>query len=176
VWTVGTLARTAWRDSAVFGKPHATEYNSDDTTATSNKDHVVGCTDGTTTYFEHETGLDQVKEGATTAIAANIQSGDFDIGQQGLQGDGEFMMKIRRVLPDFLSQTGDSVVTLNLKDFPNDTAASSSLGPFTVNSSTKKVDTRARARSIALKVSNSSTSQFWKLGTFRLDIQPDGRR
>ena len=126
--------------------------------------------------FEHEKGLDEIKEGATNSIVANIQSGDFDIGNQGLQGDGEFMMKIRRVLPDFLSQTGDSVVTLNLKDFPNDTAASSSLGPFTVNNSTQKLDTRARARSISLKVSNSSTSQFWKLGTFRLDIQPDGRR
>jgi hypothetical protein len=176
VWTTGTLARTAWQDSAVFGKPHATEYNSGDTTATTNKDHVIGCTDGTSTYFEHEKGLDEIKEGATNSIVANIQSGDFDIGNQGLQGDGEFMMKIRRVLPDFLSQTGDSVVTLNLKDFPNDTAASSSLGPFTVNSSTQKIDTRARARSISLKVSNSSTSQFWKLGTFRLDIQPDGRR
>jgi len=176
VWTVGTLARSAWQDSAVFGLPHATEYNSDGTTATTNKDHVIGCTDGTSTYFEHEKGLDQVKEGATSSITANIQSGDFDIGQQGLQGDGEFMMKIRRVLPDFLSQTGDSVVTLNLKDFPNDTAASSSLGPFTISSSTQKIDTRARARSISLKVSNSSTSQFWKLGTFRLDIQPDGRR
>ena len=176
VWTTGTLARTAWQDSAVFGKPHATEYNSGDTTATTNKDHVIGCTDGTTTYFEHEKGLDEIKEGATNSIVANIQSGDFDIGNQGLQGDGEFMMKIRRVLPDFLSQTGDSVVTLNLKDFPNDTAASSSLGPFTVNNSTQKIDTRARARSISLKVSNSSTSQFWKLGTFRLDIQPDGRR
>ena len=176
VWTTGTLARTAWQDSAVFGKPHATEYNSGDTTATTNKDHVIGCTDGTSTYFEHEKGLDEIKEGATNSIVANIQSGDFDIGNQGLQGDGEFMMKIRRVLPDFLSQTGDSVVTLNLKDFPNDTAASSSLGPFTVNSSTQKLDTRARARSISLKVSNSSTSQFWKLGTFRLDIQPDGRR
>jgi len=97
-------------------------------------------------------------------------------GTADLRGDGEFMMKIRRVLPDFLSQTGDAVVTLNLKDFPNDTAASSSLGPFTVNSSTQKIDTRARARSISLKVSNSSTSQFWKLGTFRIDIQPDGRR
>jgi hypothetical protein len=176
VWTVGTLARSAWQDSAVFGQPHATEYDADGTTAASGKDHVVGCTDGTSTYFEHEKGLDQIKEGATSSITANIQSGDFDIGQNGLQGDGEFMMKIRRVLPDFLSQTGDSVVTLNLKDFPNDTAASSSLGPFTVSSSTQKIDTRARARSIALKVSNSSTSQFWKLGTFRLDIQPDGRR
>ena len=176
VWTTGTLARSAWQDSAVFGQPHATEYNSSDTTATTNKDHVIGCTDGTSTYFEHEKGLDEIKEGTTNSIVANIQSGDFDIGNQGLQGDGEFIMKIRRVLPDFLSQTGDSVVTLNLKDFPNDTAASSSLGPFTVNSSTQKIDTRARARSISLKVSNSSTSQFWKLGTFRLDIQPDGRR
>ena len=86
------------------------------------------------------------------------------------------MMKIRRVLPDFLSQTGDSVVTLNLKDFPNDTAASSSLGPFTVSSSTQKIDTRARARSISLKIDNTSTSQFWKVGTFRIDYQPDGRR
>jgi len=176
VWTVGTLARTAWQDSAVFGKPHATEYDADGTTAATDTNHVIGCTDGVSTYFEHETGLNQVKEGAITAITASIESGDFDIGQQGLAGDGEFMMKIRRVLPDFLSQTGNSVVTLNLKDFPNDTAASSSLGPFTISSSTQKIDTRARARSIALKVSNSSTSQFWKLGTFRLDIQPDGRR
>ena len=54
--------------------------------------------------------------------------------------------------------------------------ASSSLGPFTVTSSTKKVDTRARARAIALKIENTSTNQSWKLGTFRLDTQPDGRR
>ena len=40
----------------------------------------------------------------------------------------------------------------------------------------KKVDTRARARAIALKVENTGSSQDWRLGTFRLDIQPDGRR
>ena len=60
--------------------------------------------------------------------------------------------------------------------FPNDSKASSSLGPFDVTSSTKKVDTRARARAISLKISNTSTNQSWRLGTFRLDIQPDGRR
>ena len=27
VWTVGTLARTMWEDSAVFGSPHALEYD-----------------------------------------------------------------------------------------------------------------------------------------------------
>ena len=85
-------------------------------------------------------------------------------------------MKIRRFIPDFISQTGTTRVTLNLRDFPNDTAASSSLGPFDITTSTKKVDTRARARAVALKVENTGSSQDWRLGTFRLDIQPDGRR
>ena len=176
VWTTGTLARSAWQDSAVFGKPHATEYDSSGTTATTDVNYIFGNSDGTSTYYEHETGLNQVKEGATTAITANIESGDFDIGQQGLAGDGEFMMKIRRVIPDFLAQTGDTRVTLNLRDFPNDSQASSSLGPFTITSGTQKIDTRARARSISLKIDNTSTSQFWKVGTFRIDYQPDGRR
>jgi hypothetical protein len=176
VWTTGTLARTAWQDSAVFGKPHATEYNSSAETADTDVNYVHGNTDGATTYYEHETGLDQVKLGQTTAIPASIESGNFDIGSQGLAGDGEFMMKIRRVIPDFLAQTGDARVTLNLRDFPNDTAASSTLGPFTITSGTQKIDTRARAREISLKIENTSTSQFWKLGTFRIDYQPDGRR
>jgi len=176
VWTTGTLARTAWQDSAVFGKPHATEYDSSAETADTDVNYVHGNTDGASTYYEHETGLNQVKLGQTTAITSNIQSGNFDIGSQGLAGDGEFMMKIRRVIPDFLAQTGDARVTLNLRDFPNDTAASSTLGPFTIASGTQKIDTRARAREISLKIENTSTSQFWKLGTFRIDYQPDGRR
>ena len=176
VWTTGTLARTAWQDSAIFGKPHATEYDTSSNGTSGSSTFVQGNTDGVSYYYEHEKGLDQIREGATSSIASSIESGDFDIGQQGLAGDGEFMMKIRRVLPDFLSQTGDSRVTLNLRDFPNDTQASSTLGPFTISSSTQKIDTRARARQISLKVENTSTGQFWKLGTFRIDYQPDGRR
>ena len=183
VWTVGSLARTMWQDSAVFTKPHALEY--DESTDTSFD--VVGNTEGRTSYYEHEKGTDQNKNGTITAITANIVSGDFDISQRrsalgqttggaDLRGDGEFIMKIRRFIPDFISQTGNTRVTLNLRNFPNDTAASSSLGPFDISSSTQKVDTRARARAIALKVENTASSQSWKLGTFRLDIQPDGRR
>jgi len=176
VWTTGTLARTAWQDSAVFGKPHATEYDTSSNGTSGSSTFVQGNVDGVSYYYEHEKGLDQIREGATTSITASIESGDFDIGSQGLSGDGEFMMKIRRVIPDFLAQTGDARITLNLRDFPNDTAASSTLGPFTVTSGTQKIDTRARARSISLKIDNTSTSQFWKLGTFRIDYQPDGRR
>jgi len=183
VWTVGSLARTMWKDSAVFGTPHALEYDA----ATDTSFDVVGNTEGRTTYYQHETGTDQVKGGTVTAITANIASGDFDISQRrgitgqstgiaDLRGDGEFIMKIRRFIPDFISQTGNTQVTIQLRDFPNDTQASSALGPFTVTSSTKKVDTRARARAVALKIENTSSAQSWKLGTFRLDIQPDGRR
>ena len=48
------------------------------------------------------------------------------------------MLKIRRVIPDFLTQTGDARVTLNLKNYPTDSQASSSLGPFTTTTSTTK--------------------------------------
>jgi len=171
VWTTGSLARSSWADSHIFGKPHGTEY---DSSATS--DTTVGNTDGVTIYYEHETGVNQVKAGTASAIAANIQTGDFDLDHKGLDGDGEFIMKVRRVLPDFLSQTGNAIVTLNLKNYPSDSQASSSLGPFTVSTSTTKVDTRARGRAVALKISNDSIGQHWKVGTFRLDIQPDGRR
>ena len=171
IWTISSLARSTWADSSIFGKPHGTEYDS-----SASSDATVGNTDGVTTYFEHETGTNQIKAGATTAIQASIESGDFDLDQKGLGGDGEYMMKIRRVIPDFLTQTGDARVTLNLKNYPTDAQASSSLGPFTSSTTTTKIDTRARARAISLKVDNTGRTQHWKLGTFRLDIQPDGRR
>ena len=184
IWYTGSLPRTAWEDSEVFSKPHACYYTDSDDASFD----VVGNTDGITIYYEHETGTDQVNAGGViTAITANVLSGDFDItqkraaqgqliGSPDLRGDGEYLMKIRRFIPDFISQTGDTRVTLMLRDFPNDTAASSSVGPFTITTSTDKVDTRARARASALKVENTAVSQDWKLGTFRLDIQPDGRR
>jgi hypothetical protein len=183
IWTTGTLARTTWVDSAVFGLPHATKYNAADDSSYD----VIGNTDGSTIYFEHETGTDEALATGVNAITSNIESGDFDItaqrSMQGqttgiatFQGDGEYIMKIRRFIPDFLSQSGNTQVTLQLRDYPNDNYVSSSLGPFTITSSTDKVDTRARARALSLKIANTGVSQSWKLGTFRLDTQPDGRR
>tara|TARA_Y100001938_G_scaffold7772_1_gene9480 strand:- start:459 stop:2672 length:2214 start_codon:yes stop_codon:yes gene_type:complete len=184
VWTVGSLSRTMWQDSAVFTKPHALEYDA----GTDTSFDVVGNTEGRTAYYEHETGTDQNKNGTITTIASNIVSGDFDItqarsrgtgqatGVATFRGDGEFIMKLRRFIPDFISQTGNTQVTLQLRNYSNDDQASSPLGPFTVTSSTTKIDTRARARAIALKIANTGSGQSWKLGTFRFDTQPDGRR
>jgi hypothetical protein len=175
--------RTTWEDSAVFGLPHATRYNASVDTSFD----VRGNTDGTTVYFEHETGVNQ-QEAASTAVAipANITSGDYDITQKvvrgaatnmaDLRGDGENIMRVSRIIPDFIAQQGSAIIQLDLRNYPNDTAASSSLGPFTVTTSTDKVDTRARGRAIALTISNTAVDTSWKLGTFRLDIQAGGRR
>ena len=175
--------RTTWEDSAVFGLPHATRYNASVDTSFD----IRGNTDGTTVYFEHETGVNQ-QEAATTAVAipANITSGDYDITQKvvrgaatnmaDLRGDGENIMRVSRIIPDFIAQQGNAIIQLDLRNYPNDTAASSSLGPFTVTTSTDKVDTRARGRAIALTISNTAVDTSWKLGTFRLDIQAGGRR
>ena len=176
VWSIGTLDRTAWEDSAVFGKPHATDYDADSNVSSDSTTYVQGNLDGCSVYYQHETGLNQVLAGVETAIAANIKSGDFDIGGQGLQGDGDEMMRVSRIFPDFSSQTGQAKIQLDLKDFPNDTSASSSLGPFTVDANTKKIDSRARGRFISLKIFNDAVSQFWKVGTFRIDYNTDGRR
>ena len=175
--------RSTWADSAVFGLPHASKYDAGDDASFD----VVGNTDGVSIYFEHETGVNQQEAGiAAVAIPASITSGDYDITQKvvrgastnmaDLRGDGESIMRVSRIIPDFVSQTGNAIVQLDLRDYPNDAAASSSLGPFTVTTSTNKVDTRARARAIALTISNTAVDSSWKLGTFRLDIQSGGRR
>jgi hypothetical protein len=185
IWFTNASAlfiRTTWQDSAIFGLPHATAYDAD----TDSSFDVVGNTDGVTYYYEHETGVNQVKIGTTSAIPADITSGDYDITQKvirgaatnmaDLRGDGENIMRVSRIVPDFVSQSGNTIVQLDLRNYPNDSSSSSSLGPFTITSSTKKVDTRARARAIALTISNTAVDTNWKLGTFRLDIQAGGRR
>ena len=169
--------RSTWQDSAVFGLPHATSYDA----GVDSSFDVTGNTDGTTIYYEHETGVNYIKGGTTYAIPANILSGDFDITQdqkQGItfRGDGEFIMRVSRFLPDFITQAGNTIVELDLRNFPNQTAASSTLGPFTITSATNYQSCRARGRSVAVKISNTAIDSNWKLGTFRLDVHAGGRR
>ncbi len=82
-------------------------------------------------------------------------------------------MRITRFIPDFIDQTGDTQVSFTTRDYPNSTPTTTN---FTTTTSTTFKSTRLRARSIALKVANTSSGQDWKLGTFRLDIAPGGMR
>jgi len=184
-WTTSSLARTSYTDTGVFDLPYATEYNA---TAVPNFP-IQGITAkyGASTYYAHETGTDQINSSGTTSIDAYIQSGDFDISsRRGLtgqstgiadfRGDGEFIMSMSRFIPDFKVLTGNSKITLLLNNYPSDTASSSPLGPFTITSSTDKVDTRARGRLLAIKIENDAIGETWRYGTLRVDIKPDGRR
>ena len=172
-WVTGTLARSSYADQAVFDRPYATKFtqNSAPSFPTVNG---ISSTQGKSNYYEHEVGVNEVDAtGAKTAIEAYIQSGDFDLDTGG---EGEFFIKIRRFVPDFKVLQGNAKVTMQLRDYPSNTQTGSPLGPFTINSSTTKVDTRARARLAALKIENDSTDENWRLGLFRFDFQPDGRR
>jgi len=186
VWTTSSLARTSYVDTGVFDVPYATEYNK---TSLPVFGDILGITNtyGASTYYAHEVGTDQVNSSGTTSINAFIESGDFDItarrsmtgqstGMVDYRGDGEFFMSVKRFIPDFKVLTGNSKITLLLNDYPNNTASSSPLGPFTITNSTDKVDTRARGRLLSIKIENDGTGETWRYGTLRVDAQPDGRR
>jgi hypothetical protein len=173
VWSVMSLARSSYEDASTYDKPYATEYNA---TAIPSATNLSGATNtfGASVFYEHETGVNEVElNGTQNPIASYIQSGDFDIPTEG---DGEYLMRISRFFPDFKNLEGNAVVTILLKDFPTDAGASSLLGPFTINSSTKKIDTRARGRFASLKIENTAIDDNWRFGTFRADVNPDGRR
>tara|TARA_R100001463_G_scaffold128914_1_gene187596 strand:- start:1260 stop:3179 length:1920 start_codon:yes stop_codon:yes gene_type:complete len=172
-WSIMTLARSSYHDASTYDLPYATEY---DSTATPTFTGLSGATNtfGATKYFAQETGTNIVDlNGTESPIAAFIQSGDFDLPQEG---DGQFLLRISRFLPDFKNLQGNAVITINLKDFPIDANASSSLGPFTINSTTQKIDTRARGRLANLKIENTANNETWRFGTFRADVNVDGRR
>jgi hypothetical protein len=169
VWTTSSLDRTSYQDQGVFNKPYATDYGSTETPVFPD---ILGITNkyGASIYYAHEVGNDQVNSTGTTSINAFIRSGDFDID------DGEFFMSMKRFMPDYKFLVGNSKVTLFISDFPSDTQASSSLGPFTITRTTDKVDTRARARLLSIKIECDAIGETWRYGSFRLDAQPDGRR
>ena len=184
VWYTGTEARTSWIDATIYPNPYATKYNS---TATGTFPAVVGQTGlGQTTYFEHEVGTDQVNpNGTTTAVSSFIQSFDFDLEQRqrdaqgkssGPKVAGEVFLALRRFVPDFKVLQGNAKVTIGLKRYPQQSTTNSTYSPFTITSSTTKKDTRARGRFCSFKIENDASSESWRFGTFRVDVQADGRR
>lgn len=175
-WSVMTLARSTYHDASTYDLPYATEFT---VNATPTFTNLSGATNtfGASKYFAQETGTNIIDlDGSETAIVAFIQSGDFDIPTDG---DGQYLLRISRFLPDFKNLQGNAIITIGLKDFPIDTTASSLLGPFTISSSTQKIDTRARGRLANLRIQNQgdkSSNETWRFGTFRADVNVDGRR
>jgi hypothetical protein len=173
-WYTGTNTnsiRTTWIDSLVYPKPYATAYNS---TATGTFPVIQGETGlGQTVFFEHEIGTDQVNpDGSTTALTSFVESFSFSLQKD----QSEVFLAMRRFLPNFKVLLGNNQVTISVKDFPADASTATTLSPFTITSSTTKVDTRARGRYANIKIENTGAGESWRFGTFQVDLQPDGRR
>ena len=176
-WVTGSLSRTTYEDSHVLENPTATQYID---TLVPNIPTINGVTASGSYVFEHEVGVNEVIYTTSTlttniAISAFVKSGDFDLD---IDGDGEYFIKIKRFIPDFKYLDGNTKVTLFFKAYPADTTSAqgeTTVGPFTVTSTTDKIDTRARGRLAAIKIENDALDDNWRYGIFRVDIQPDGR-
>jgi len=146
----------------VYNNPYAAEYSATDTTTPIPT--VYGATAGRTFFYRHEFG----KDADGSAMTSYIESADADLG------DGEQMMSIKRFIPDFKNLSGSVDLTLKFRDYPTSTQRTN--GPYTVTTSTDKIDTRARGRQAALRIESDATDDDWRFGTFRAEIRPDGGR
>ena len=172
-WSIMTLARSSYADASTYDVPYATEYTATNTPTIANLSGATN-TFGSSLYYAHEIGNNEIAlNGTETPIPAYIQSGDFDLPTGG---DGENMLRLSRFIPDFKNLQGNAVVTIFLKNYPVDSGTSSQLGPFTINANTEKIDTRARGRLANIKIQNTAIDETWRFGTFRADVNPDGKR
>ena len=163
-WYQGSMARTTWRDRGVFQLPIATEWAPDSTTNA--YPSVSGLTAGVSIMYSQEDG----SNGNGNAIYSYVESAFFDLA------DGDQISFVKRIVPDFTSQVGtlDFYVVSRAFAVPPDQV--SSLTPYSFTSTTQKIDTRIRGRAISLKIESSAVDDTWRLGSIRLDIQPDGMR
>jgi len=165
--------RTTWMDTSVYPKPYATSFDSNKTGSFPVIGGETGL--GQTVFFEQETGTDQINpNGTTTALTSFVES--FDFALQTDQGIGEYFLSMGRFLPNFKNLIGNAVINVSVTPYPAQLNSASSFSPFTIDSATTFVSTRARGRYAAIKIENTGAGQSWRFGTFQADLKPDGRR
>jgi hypothetical protein len=143
-WTCGTFDRTAWMDAGVLQYPVA----------------VGG--DGAIYYQER---LHSANGGV---LAAFLETAPLDIA------DGDQLMHVAAIVPDFEDLEGAVALTLTSQLYPN--GAETTHAAQTVTASTTKLDARVTARQVALRLDSSAAPSFWRLGALRLDLRQTGAR
>ena len=97
-----------------------------------------------------------------------LQTAPLDIG------DGEQIADLFGWVPDFEDQSGQILLTVELKDKPN--SVSEVIGPYRINATTEKIDMRNSARSMSFKLQSNVLGGHYRMGKNRIDIAPAGRR
>lgn len=144
----GVMARSAWIDQSVLGMPIATAPSG--------------------VIYQHESGADADGQ----PLLASFTTGYTVIG------NGEDMVQVDQVLPDFKwgtfsgSPTAQIQLTFNVVDFPGQTPRT--FGPYTVTQSTQYLWVRFRGRQVSITVSSADLGSWWRLGAIRYRWRPSG--
>jgi hypothetical protein len=152
VWDYGvcgtSFVRTAWEDNDAYPQPMATDLNS--------------------FLYNHEIGSDA--DGAP--MDAFAQTGYMALA------DGEDLMFVERIIPDFATFTGSVNLSVLSIDFPNSDGASPvTSGPYEITAGATPYQTvRARGRGLALKIESNVLGGNFRWGAVRARIQPAGKR
>lgn len=113
-------------------------------------------------FYKHEQVGSTTLDENDVAIVPNAESGPFEIGQ------GDDLVDVLEMIPD--EQTaGDVTISLFLALYPN--ATETETGPFTA---ANPIDVRETGRWVRFKVTEVNTG--WRIGTYRLDVQPGDSR
>ena len=162
-WYTVNLGRTTWLGAYVFENPIATEY---DSSITANASTILGLTAGASYIYEHESGNNQADG---TALPAFLTTGSVEIA------DGDELMSVSRLVPDFDNLANTMTATLTLEQYPQSAANVTTTGSIT--STTEKIDVRGRGRAVKIKYeTNTVNDTAWRLGSTKLQLRPDGRR
>jgi hypothetical protein len=166
LWYYGSMARTAWLDTALRDYPIAATYVNN--------------------LVYHEFGVDDGTTGTLAPIEASITSAQFDIG------DGHNFAFVYRMLPDltFRGSTEGTTpsVTMYLQGLNNSGSGITQTGSAAVNYSgsapsvinvdeyTGQIYIRIRGRQMQMKLTSNTLGTQWQLGAPRIDLRADGRR
>ena len=162
-WYTLSLGRTTWLGAYVYEKPIATEYNA---SATANISTILGLTAGASFVYEHESGNNQADG---TAITAFLETGSVEIA------DGDQLMSISKLVPDFDNLANTMTARLTLEQYPQ--SSSNVTSNASITSTTEKVSVRGRGRAVKIRYTTSTVDDTpWRLGSQKLEIRPDGRR
>ena len=162
-WYTVSLGRTTWLGAYVYELPIATEYSA---STTANVSTILGLTAGASFIYEQETGNNQADG---TAISAFLQTGSVEIA------DGDELMSVSKLVPDFDNLANNMTATLTLEQYPQSADTVTTSG--TISSSTEKIDVRGRGRAVKIKYeTNTVDDTAWRLGSTKLQLRPDGRR
>ena len=162
-WYTISLGRTTWLGAYVYELPIATEYSA---STTANVSTILGLTAGASFIYEQETGNNQADG---TAINAFLTSGSVEIG------DGDELMSVSRLVPDFDNLANNMTATLTLEQYPQSADTITTTG--TISSTTEKIDVRGRGRAVKIKYETNTVNDTpWRLGSTKIQLRPDGRR